>query len=115
LVALIAVAAGLVLSAGAWWGWRRHASRRLAHKLEIAIDRHFATLAGVRAEALRYDAEGRLRSPEWQQEIERFLDSQFSALLSPGEVKRLERQRPRLAALVAERVAAGLAGLPAYQ
>jgi YD repeat-containing protein len=112
---LIAVAAGLVLSAATFWGLRQRARRSLAHKLEIAIDRHFATLASGRAEALRYDAEGRLQSPEWQQEIERFLDSQFSSLLSPGELKRLERQRPRLAALVAERVAAGLAGLPAYQ
>ena len=115
MLVLLVVSVGLVLSAGIYWGLRRRASRRLARKLEIAIDRHFDILARVRADALGYDARGRLELPEWQQEIARFLDSQVSSQLDSGELRRLERQRPHFAAMVEERVAAGLARLPVYQ
>lgn len=112
---LVAAAAVLMLLAVAYGALRRRAIRRLAHKLEIAIDRHIDTLVSVRAQSVRYDASGRLHSPEWQQEIERFLDSQLSAVLSRWELRRLEHRRRQFARLVADRVAAGVARLPVYQ
>jgi hypothetical protein len=117
LVTSVAALLGLVLPVGTYLGFRRQARLQLAGKVETAIGEHIDTLISVRAQSLRYgdDASGRLRSPEWQQEIERFLDSQVSAALSPGELRRLAQRRAHFAAVVAERVAASVARLPVYQ
>ncbi len=96
-----------------WFCW--HRDRRLLRKLDLAIDRHIDTLVRVRAWSIRYDATGRLQSPEWQQEIERFLDSQLTATLTEREIERLQARRAALAARVARCVAAGVARLPVYQ
>ena len=93
---------------------RWQARRRLHRKLEIAIHRHFDALAGVRAHALSEDA-GPSGSAAWQQEIERFLDAQFSVTLTRQELRRLEKRKAQLAGLVAERVRLGVAQLSAYQ
>jgi hypothetical protein len=90
-------------------------TRQLTDKLEIAIDRHIDRLISVRAQSVRFDAEGRLYSEEWQNEIERFLDSQLSSLLSARELRQLEARRARFVRLVADRVAAGVSRLPVYQ
>lgn len=94
---------------------KQRETRQLAEKLEIAIDQHIDRLVSVRAQSVRFDAEGRLYSEEWQQEIERFLDSQLSSTLSARELRRLEARRARFVRLVAARVAAGVARLPVYQ
>jgi hypothetical protein len=94
---------------------KQRETRQLAEKLEMAIDRHIDRLISVRAQSVRFDAEGRLYSEDWQQEIERFLDSQLSSTLSARELRQLAARRARFARFVADRVAAGVARLPVYQ
>jgi hypothetical protein len=115
LIALIVGFLTVALAVACWLVSRGWARRRLADKLDGAIHRHVATLIRVRAETIRRDANGRLDSPEWRQEIERFLDSQFSSLLTGRELRGLEARRQDFAGLAAKRVAAGAAQLPFYQ
>ncbi len=70
---------------------------------------------GIRARALVGDQAGPSGPTAWQQEIERFLDGQFSVTLTRQEVRRLEERKAQLARLVAERVRLGATQLSAYQ
>lgn len=112
---LVAVPFGLALSIIVYLAFQWRASRELLAKLEAAIEQHIDGLVQVRAHALHYDNSGRLSSRDWQQEIERFLDSQLSATLSERELRLLADRREDCAALVARRVANGVARLPVYQ
>jgi len=104
-----------VLFAGAYLAFRWQTSRQLLEKIDAAIDRHIDTLVQVRARSVRYDENGLLRSREWQEEIDRFLNSQVSATLNKRELRRLEKRRPYFAVWVAGRIAAGAARMPIYQ
>ncbi|MGO8918149.1 MAG: hypothetical protein ACLQJR_19790 [Stellaceae bacterium] len=112
---LIAMSLGIVLFAGAYLAFRWQMSRQLLEKVDAAIDRHIDTLVEVRAFSARYDENGLLRSREWQEEIDRFLDSQVSATLTKREIRRLENRRPYFATWVARRVAESVARMPIYQ
>jgi hypothetical protein len=105
----------LIVAIGLLLLLKQRETRQLAEKLEIAIDRHIDRLVSVRAQSVRFDAEGRLYSKEWQQEIERFLDSQLSSTLSARELRQVEAKRARFVRLVNDRVATGVARLPVYQ
>lgn len=115
-LALVMIASFVPASLVAAYLWfRRQRDRQLLGKLDLAIDRHIDTLVRVRAESIRYDENGRLQSPEWQQEIERFLDSQLTATLTRREIALLQERRAALTARVARCVAAGVARSPIYQ
>jgi hypothetical protein len=112
---LVAGLTALIVTIGLLFLLKQRDARQLAEKVEIAIDRHIERLVSVRAQSVGFDAEGRLCSKEWQQEIERFLDSQLSSTLSARELRQLEARRAGFVRLVADRVAAGVARLPVYQ
>jgi hypothetical protein len=112
---LVAGLTASIVAIGLLFLLKQRETRQLAEKLDITIDRHIDGLVSVRAQSVRFDTEGRLNSKEWQQEIERFLDSQLSSTLSARELRQLEARRARFVRQVADRVAAGVARLPVYQ
>jgi|SRR6185437_149 len=87
---------------------------RLLAIVGMVLQHHLDTLIRVRAESIYYDGVGRLDSPEWRAEINRFLDSQvFSSLMHEEQVA-LDRRRMELSDVVAARVAEAAARLPMY-
>ncbi len=78
--------------------------RRIRSIVERAVDRHLDKLVGLRAELLEYRGDGRLRSRAWDDEIERFMNSQLAGELTAAEARALEKCRGEVARLIAARV-----------
>lgn len=93
----------------------RSRKARLAEKIDQVVDRHIDSLIRMRAELLKYDACGKLRSRSWDEEVIRFINSQVANTLSRRDLAAVDKRFDEIAHRVTNRVAEAIARHPLYQ
>ena len=113
---MLAVVNWLVSAAGRLWSLTPHQrKRRLSSQVASLVDQHLAHLIRVRAEALSFDRSGRPAFQDWNDEIDRFLNSQVTGAIGESEHRLLHKHRNELKLMIAVRVASAISSHPLYQ
>ena len=113
---MLAVVNWLISAAERLWSLTPHQRKRqLSQQVAYLVDQHLAHLIRVRAEALSYDRAGRPTFQDWNDEIDRFLNSQVMAAIGESERRLLLKHRSELRLMIAVRVASAISSHPLYQ
>jgi hypothetical protein len=113
---MLAVVNWLISAAARLWSLTpRQRKRRLSRQVASLVDQHLAHLIRVRAQALSFDRSGRPAFQDWNDEIDRFLNSQVTGAIGESEHRLLQKHRSELKLMIAVRVASAIGSHPLYQ
>jgi hypothetical protein len=113
---MLAILNWLISAAKKLWSLTpRQRKRRLSQHVAQLVDQHLTHLIRIRAEALSFDRSGRPKFQDWDDEIDRFLNSQVTAAIGEPERRLLLKHRKGLKLMIAVRVADAISSHPLYQ